>query len=122
MSFLSAGYRIVIICSNEDDKSFFTSKFDSFKRSFVLQTTTEEFRGYLINHFTKQFQNSRKLSLDVTAATLAEDKVKYVLVLMIEQLQRLLHGKVLGHFVILENHFIDREAMRGLQFAHNMIH
>jgi hypothetical protein len=72
-------YRIVVICSNEDEgKSYFISKLHLFRRPYVPETNIKEFEHYLVNHFTKQVQKSTKSSQDVGNMASVVDFMKYV--------------------------------------------
>lgn len=74
-----ADYRLVIICSNEEEeKSYFISKLHLFKRPYVTQKDVVEIKYYLLNHFTKQVQKSGKSSYDVANMASVVDCIKYV--------------------------------------------
>ena len=72
-------YRIVIICSNEDEeKSFLISKLHLYKRQFVPQTDIQEFKNYLTIHFTKQSNKSMTLRHEAETLASVVDQEKYV--------------------------------------------
>ena len=67
----------MIICSNEEEeKSYFISKLHVYKRPFVPQPLVEEFKHFLINHFTKKIQKAEQPSHDSMASIV--DCSKYV--------------------------------------------
>lgn len=69
----------MIICSNEEEeKSYFISKLHVHKRPYVFQTSSKEFEDYLICHFTKQVQKTKKPLHDVTNIASVVDSMKYV--------------------------------------------
>ena len=78
IGYFSAGYRIVIICSNEEeDTSYFISKLHLYRRPFVFQTSAKELEDYLLDHFTKQVQKAKKPSYDLTNMASVVDSLKY---------------------------------------------
>ena len=77
MFFSPIEYRIVIICSNEDEeKSFLISKLHLYKRQFVPQTDIQEFKNYLTIHFTKQSYKTSRHEAETLASVV--DQEKYV--------------------------------------------
>ena len=52
------GYRLVIICSNEEEeKSHIISKLHNCRRPFALTLDTEQCQRYLTSHFTGQIES-----------------------------------------------------------------
>lgn len=52
---VSVDYRLVIVCSNEEEeKSHFISKLHLFRRPFIPKNDLQEYQKYLAIHFTNQ--------------------------------------------------------------------
>ena len=74
-------YRLVIICSNEDEeKSHFISKLHLFKRTHIPPSDIQLYRKYLITHFTNQTLNEEASATQYDASLSASivDNDKYV--------------------------------------------
>ena len=71
-NFLYVGYRIVIICSNEEEEtSYFISKLHLFKRPFfgIKNSETKELCEYLHCHFSKPVHRMTSKSSSVSFAS-----------------------------------------------------
>ena len=79
----SIDYRLVIICSNEDeDKSHMVSKLQLYRRPLITVYSDREFAIYLKNHFTTSSQRAQSRTVGQTTLASEVDPDKLVLFVM----------------------------------------
>ena len=61
---LSAGYKIVIICSNEDEDKYIISKLQAFRRQYQSFYSNDKFLQYLRRHFEQPDDDRLASSVD----------------------------------------------------------
>ena len=71
--YILTDYRLVIICSNEDEeKSHIISKLHSHKRPFALTLDSEQCQHYLKTHFTGQVCSSLSAQMQPAMASIVD--------------------------------------------------